>query len=264
MIQGQTINNETGEPVAGVKIIRADSLFDVNSDESGFWRISLPEKRNSSLLFSHPGYQLFSKEIVPEKVYAPVTIKLIQTYAVSGDSIYHIPYKNNLSIAPVELLFLAVTLEYERTLPQKHAVGGYATALINRSFWMFDDNISLVGFKIEPYYRYYVWSKQRTAGFAQAKLVYANFVVHDDNGYPEPTDTYSQAFGIGLAWGWKIFPSKLKRHTIQLVLGARFVPMVSNTDELNDIFNSYQAEYWWDLVGPGSIIDVKFTLGGLF
>lgn len=264
LIQGRIINKETGEPVSAVKIIRVDSLYDVRSDKNGFFNISLPEKKKTKILFSHPQYLLFTKEIKPELVNAPILVSLNPVYMVNKDSIHRIQYKNTLSFAPVELLFLGLTFEYERTITNKHGVGGYATVLINRRFWMFNDNISLTGFKLEPYYRYYLWTNQRTAGFAQVKMIYANFIVYEDVVYNEIKETPSQAFGLGIAWGWKIFHPKLKRHTIQLVVGAKFVPIVSNTDELNDIFGGYQTEYWWDLVGPGSIVDVKFTLGGIF
>ena len=261
-IQGRIINSENYKAVTSVKVIRMDSLFDVSSDKNGFFKIQVPPKGKTSLLFSHPDFILQTLEITPEFTKTPILIKLVPTETTQAVSPLN-NYKNTLAFAPVELLFLGLTFEYERRITPVHAVGSYATAFLNQGFWMVSSDTRLRGVKLEPFYRYYVRSGNRDIGFGQVKLVYANFIIDREN-YNGNTSKPAQAYGVGLAWGWKILHSLLPRHSIEIVLGAKFVPFITEDENINQLIKNYRRGYWWNIIGPGAFFDVKFTLGGIF
>lgn len=125
-------------------------------------------------------------------------------------------------------------------------------------------DVRLKGVKLEPFYRFYVRSDDKDIGFGQVKLVYANFTINEEDYNNNVISTPAQGFGIGLAWGWKIMHSKFPRHSIEIVLGAKFVPFITKDEEFNQLIKDFRREYWWNVVGPGAVFDIKFTLGGIF
>lgn len=112
-----------------------DSLSDVSSDKNGFFKIQIPPKGKTSLLFSHSDFILQTLEITPELTKTPILINLVPTETTQLQLDIS-TYKNTFAFAPVELLFLGLTFEYERRIAPMHAVGSYATALLNQGFWM--------------------------------------------------------------------------------------------------------------------------------
>lgn len=266
IIQGRILNSNNNTAISSVKVIRLDSLYDTSSDEKGFFEIRVPKSDKIEILFSHPDYVLLTKDIRPELLKTPLLIKLQPKLSADLDSTLK-SYKNMLAFAPIEMLFLGLTFEYERRITLRHAVGSYATGLLNQGAWMLNANssgITLKGIKIEPFYRFYIRDDYKDIGFVQVKLVYANFTINDHH-YSQPAIvTLAQCFGIGVAWGWKFMHSRFPRHSLELVLGAKFVPFITEDESMNELIKNYRREYWWNVVGPGAVFDIKFTLGGIF
>lgn len=263
IIQGRILNNNNNTAISSVKVIRLDSLYDTSSDEKGFFEIVVPKGEKIELLFSHPDYVLLTKDIKADLIKTPLLIKLHPNIYAEHDSGKMI-YMNMLAFAPVELLFLGLTFEYERRITLNHAVGSYATAMLNQGLWMINSDIRLKGIKLEPFYRFYVRDDEKDIGFVQVKIVYANFTINDQNYSAPTTVTPAQGFGFGLAWGWKFMHGRFPRHSLELVLGAKFVPFITEDESMNELIKNYRREYWWNVVGPGAVFDIKFTLGGIF
>lgn len=272
LIEGKIINGSNNYPVPFVKVIRLDSLFDVKSDKNGFFKISIPEAGKVKLLFSHPEYSLLTKEIIPKQVNAPLLITLNQTEQKKDSVLSH--YKNMVSYFPLELLNGSIGLRYERFINLKHSVGLHVSTYLFGFIhpfplgYNYGYEANFTGFKFGPFYHYYLWHAKSRAGFIEIKPLvgyfhfynlsknYSSARIYEDQNYWLAGG--STAFGL-------LFNPKGGRVAICLSIGYQFFPVKFNPSV--PTAEGYSYEYnnsWWFWGGPGSYIEFKFSVGGLF
>lgn len=283
IIQGDLYDKQTNMPIEGAKIIRTDTLLFATSLKSGKFAIVLPADYSSQLIITHPNYEPFALDIKPYMELQEINIGLVSTNTKSKDISRNVPsfsptsYKNNLSLAPVELLFSTITVSYERFLAKKQSVGLMTSVYINRGGNIFFYNNGsyvgnhlLNGFQAIPFYRYYFTNADHTGPFIQAKFMAGYFDVTDtyDSPYDQDPGGYFWTGGAGIAFGVKINHRKFPRNTLEFTMGVKYMPITNSYVErvfYNEVPTPGGGEIsTWYIASPGAIFDVKFIVGGLF
>jgi hypothetical protein len=272
LLEGKIINSKSGLSVPSAKIIRLDSLFDVRSDQKGFFKISVPETGTVELLFSHPDFILTTKEIVPKQVNAPLLISLTPIER-KADTLY-LHYNNIVSFFPTELLNGAIALRYERFIKPRHSIGlhsslylfGFIHPVPPITYYNYEADFR--GFKLGPFYRYYINRKTERGVFIEAKPLVGYFNFYHLGKKSTSSIVYNPKetwlFGGSTAIGLSFIPNG-KRLIINLSLGFQYFPIKFENSIPDDYgYTSEFSDSWWYWGGPGSYIEFKFSIGGIF
>lgn len=284
IIQGDLYDKQTNAPIEGAKIIRTDTLLSATSLKSGKFAIVLPINYSDQLIITHPNYEPFGLDVKPYMELQEINIGLVSTNPKSKDISRSVtspssspsPYKNNLSLAPVELIFSTITVSYERFLPKKQSVGLMTSIYINRGGNVFFYNNGsfigdhlLNGFQAIPFYRYYFSNDDHTGPFVQAKFMVGYFDVSNTySGNYSYSGGYFWTGGAGIAFGVKIKHRKFPRNTLELTMGIKYLPITNTAveryfyDELPTPGGGEISS--WYIASPGAIFDIKFIVGGIF
>lgn len=271
-IQGKILSDKSKLPVPSVKVIRLDSLFDVQSDRNGFFKIAVPETGKTSLLFSHPDFVLLTKEINPEQIHAPLMISLIPIIKKSDSLVFK--YRKAVSFMPVELLNGAIAFRYEHFLQPKNSMG------LNASFYVFgfihpvspvvyyNYDADFKGIKLGLFYRYYLWRNNDNGGFVEIRpqAGYFNFTYKGKKSTSSIVYEPEQLLIIGgsTAFGLSFIPGG-KRVIVNLSLGFQYFPAHFEGSIPDEYGHSSDFNNgWWKWGGPGSYIEFKLSVGGLF
>jgi hypothetical protein len=190
-------------------------------------------------------------------------------------------FKNAISLSLFELINGAVAIRYERFLKPKHSIGVHA------SFYFYGRNpvtmgsehdyyVKYQGFKLSPFYRFYPIRKKRSGFFAEVKIPfgYIHFSELDyhygSNSHPRRQVEYSfWTYGFGASVGVMVKLPKTKHGVINISVGYQYFPIdVPETIQIEfsdgTVLTLQTDTYWWYWGGPGTSLDVKFTIGGIF
>ncbi len=267
-IRGYTLDLKTREPLEGVVIFCASSNVTATSGKSGRYKITVP-KTATELSFDFPGYQTFSLDLQRHPKYSGQEVNL---RCDSCDGLALPLKKNVIAIAPVEFFNLTTTLQYEHFVKPDISVGILLSPFYNSKQLIYQEPV-YTGLKFAPFYRYYPWRNLRNGAFLQLKLIGGYFEL-DDISYHRIDYVISISdefwtFGFGLAWGWAWYP--YKKMVMNLSLGFQLFPMKSPSTITKDgqeyhrgNTNLLLAIDPWYFGGPGSLIEIKFTMGGIF
>ena len=274
LVVGEVVDYHKGKPIESAIIRMEDNKIVAYSNQKGQFKAAVP-KTNRALIVNH---DLFEPKMVPvrleDKGPFEIKIKLQKSVLTEADTSWK--NRNNILLFSVlELFNGGIGLRYERFVKPKHAIGIHATGYFFGVSWPYhfgtmDDN-RFHGLKLAPFYHFYVLRTISFAGYAEIKplIAYFDFYSLDyarDNA-PEYEYNTSATFwtgGISAAWGWLFFPRR-SNYTIGLSLGFQFMPWkVPDTiiDENGVTWELNKA--WWYFGGPGSLLEFKFMLGGIF
>jgi hypothetical protein len=260
----------------------------VYSNENGRFDIQIP-KEHRGLVISKEGYKskkLRLKHGFQDRIYR-VGLKPINSSDSSNTSNFapeksalSDPFKNALSLSVIELFVGAIAIRYERFIKRKSSTG------IHSSFYIYGRNpttmgsehdfyVTYQGFKLSPFYRFYVVNSDRFGLFAEGKITagYIHFSKLEYHyGYNSHMDKQIQygfwSAGYGFSAGIAIKAPKPKRFLLNISVGYQYFPIdvpESMQFQTQEHLFTYKTETdWWYKGGPGSKVDIKLTIGGVF
>lgn len=281
--RGKVIDAKTNKGIGWAKIIRLDSLVETSSDDKGKFVMLLPRKGSQGMVITHPEYKPVNilatpqMKLKPENVIRMSSLVSEQTRILKATDTSWYEWKNNISLAPIDLFNLTITLSYERFLNNLNSVGLYTSIYIKSKLWLggsYDkqQDPRMRGFQIAPFYRYYMKKGSNKGVFAQAKLIggyYSLVEWHNSNDeWSEITDFFTAGFGAAI--GVKLFHGQARHNTFEFSVGFKYLPIPVSSAE-NEFWNEVAQNAggtpfngWYGFFGPGSVVDFKFTIGGLF
>lgn len=202
---------------------------------------------------------------------------------LTNDSLFP-TYKNAVSISIIEFFAVGLGLRYERFLAKKHAVGLHATYYIRgmSSSMYFNMGYSIVstytGFKMAPFYRFYLARKKTMGFFLDAKVPFGYFYFDDlEYRYSRGISSFLSmsitrsfwTWGGGLSVGFMARLGKSKHGLINFSLGYQYFPMAEVPKSIDKVYPNVTLTHetdinWWKETGPGASFEVKLTIGGIF
>ena len=272
--KGVLIDKKSRQLLEGAKIDVKNTDITVYSDDSGEFHITVPEKHRY-LEFSKDSYRSTVTALKPGFQH-----KTLYTYLVplnDTDSIYT-GIKNAFTLSLFEILNGALALRYEHFLKQKHTIGVRGSFYLfgrNPTNWSgseYDHYVIYQGVKLSLFYYYYFIRNKGFGLYGEGKLQ-AGYIHFSKLGYyygsaPHKLEIkaeesfWSMGFGISAGILFKIS----KRGVGSFSVGYQYFPI--------DVPETMEADYpgggtvtytadtdWWYRGGPGSYVDVKFTLG---
>lgn len=273
--KGYVFNKTTNETVSDAMVTIGSDGDSVYTDQNGIFKIAVPKKKHY-LLVSKSGFKTARISLSPGFQQRSLLVGL----QMAPDSSF-LKYRNVLTIAPLELIGGALALRYERFLKPKQSVGAHASIyLFGRNPVTFgseyDYYVTYQGFKLSPFYRFYPIRNKTSGIFAEVKVPfgYIHFSELDyhfnSNNHPRVKLDYSfWTYGIGVSVGAMFKIPRSKHGVINISAGYQYFPIdVPATVQypLNDgtWLNLPTDTYWWYRGGPGTSLDLKFTIGGIF
>ena len=268
-IRGTIVERYMKKPVAGASIRLWDDKIIAWSDKHGKFSVGIP--RNTKMLkISHPDFEPMIAEF---KKHTPnLIIKMTKVNLQREDTIWS-TWKNMVAVLPLELISGSVGLLYQHFFQVRHATGAYLSAyLFGWGTGPLGGGVAKYkGFKLAPYYRFYVWRNIKSGGFVQGKVIagYFNFSkLYYEDGYGEYYESRQEEFwnlGFGVAWGWSVKLAGSRHGIFNITFGyQRFTLSVPPTTDSNHYGTLDVQSNWWYLVGPGSLFEIKLVFGGIF
>lgn len=276
-VTGIVINSFTKKTVENVKVFEPKFGNSAITDSSGFFRIEFP-KKSRKLLFSNPEYFKLSYPCPPgvhRRNSRTILLKPLNFAEI--DTIWK-SYKNALTLSINEFITGAVAIRYERFLGKKQSIGLHTSVYLwgynNFLFDLGSNPASYQGIKLAPFYRYYPIKSNSGGPYLEAKIPFGYFDF-DQLVYGYEYDAYTKNFpqkfstvGGAVAVGYMFRYAKGNHGVGNISVGAQFFPMIVPTKEEGELWDgtvTYSLNNaWWYITGPGSILEIKFTLGGLF
>ena len=267
-IHGKVTDKKSGLSISDVRIRPNDTNYYTTSGKIGEYKFSIP-KRSRSLFYSHPDYEEYHVKINPFAKRVDVRmipiIKIRHTYG---------PARGHFAIGflPMKLMWGALGVKLEVFMINKLSAGTFFDWYFSGFQYFGGEKYS--GYKISPFMRFYFIRNEKHAIYTQGSAVYGyfdfeklNYTFGDEWPY-EISIGYLQeswGFGIGLGYCVTLIDTKLKRLFVDINLGIQYLP--ANWPEENNSYHGRTADHnktWWYLGGPGSIIELKLSLGGIF
>lgn len=260
-IEGAIVNVETTD-------------ITVYSDEEGEFNIIIP-KRHHYLLISKDGYKTAKIALKPG-----FQRKILKTYLfplTDIDSTFN-RFKNAISLSLLELFNGAIAVRYEHFLKRKHSIG------IHSSFYLFGRNpitmgsehdhyVKYMGIKASPFYRYYMIRKGDFGLYGEGKIQFGYIHFSElgyyngsgqnkyDRAYSEQS-FWSMGFGVSVGIMFKLQKRRIGNVSIGYQYFPIHVPETIEVDHPSGQTLPYTVDVdWWYKGGPGSYLDIKFTLG---
>jgi hypothetical protein len=181
-------------------------------------------------------------------------------------------YSNLILFVPNQLLNVAVGLSYVHFINLKHAVGLQSTYYIPGSRpILFSANVNYSGLKISALYRYYFMRNMSNQSYVEGKITggYFDFksIPYSYEGYGEEyryKPANFNSYGFGINWGFEDIVRN--SHVVfGFSIGFQYFPMNVETSYIDEHDVTWKTEtWWWYLYGPGSIMEIKIYLGGIF
>jgi hypothetical protein len=273
---GYVIDIITERPVAKATITETTQGNQVYTDSSGFFKIALP-KKTREMLITHEDYKPQIQLLHPHKSVKKLIFKITPYNSKQTDTIWR-SYKNALMLSPMELVNGAVAGRYERFLKPKHSIGLHTSVyLFGYNSYIFDlgnNSASFKGIKLTPFYRYYPVRSNAHGIFLEGKVScgYFNFssLTYQYAGYytkylPDTFNTFGAAFAVG----WMFRLPKSRRGVGNFSIGLQTFPFTGNTTVLaprgdGELVAWETRPHWWYIWSPGAVLEVKFTIGGIF
>lgn len=281
-IEGRVFDLQTRIPVEKAKIKLDDKKIIGYTGKNGFYKLCIP-KTIDTLIVRHNDYYpyIFTIPKIMNKMPQDVLLEPLLP-GVKKDTCFG--QKNSMRLIISSLFTGAVAIDYERFLRLKHSVGlkSYlhlykGIPYVDLILLSYSEMATFKGIKLSPYYRYYIWRNIRTGGFFEGKISWGYFDFekiqyvedphHDDEDAKFFSET-SNSLGFGGSFGWMIH-SPRSPVVINFSFGFQYFPLnVPKTKQVK-MDNWYTIKYnvddlFWYMAGPGSYIEIKFMIGGIF
>lgn len=261
-MHGKIINNKSGLGISGVSISTLDSNFVTTSGTTGVYQFTIPKSVNI-LSFSHDEYK--SKIVSLDK--SDRNIK-VQLQRIKPDSADLPTLKNTLSFLPTKLLSGGFSVRLERFIKTRYSVGSYLTYYY-RGRQLFGSE-KFTGLKASPYFRFYFKRNKSYGFYIQGAAIISyfdfsrlNYKYSNSKTVSIPTKFWT--YGLGGALGITNIVGNSKHFIIDINIGWQYLPV--NYDK--SFTDEHGVEYthnslWWIAGGPGSAIEIKLAIGGIF
>jgi hypothetical protein len=179
--------------------------------------------------------------------------------------------KNNISIAINELFNCALGIRYKYQFQKKQAAGIHLSIYAKSLFPKRGEKDNYDGFKISPFYQYYLINNTKVGIYLEPKLSFGYFKANKISySYENQTEYLTAEFwtgGAGLSIGFT--NSTKKNLAIAYSVGFQYFP--SGAPEY--IYRNIKYEQggsgmiWfksWKASGPGAVIEMKLLIGFKF
>ena len=256
-------NRNKRQLIPDVNIYTKDKSISTVSDSNGYFRILLPKKERN-LIFQHPDYKTRTISLASISRRVNVSLSPLDTSGPANQ-------RHAVGWLPTKLFWGMISLKYEFWIKARHSIGIYGDYYFYG--WELFGSEKFKGIKITTFYRYYFSRTAKKAYYAQASAILAYYdfeelYYHYHYGYPYdiPVRYMFWTGGFGLAVGWNyIFGEPRKSNIyVDINLGFQLLP-APWPEQLPDPKERYKHnKTWWYLGGPGSVIELKLALGGIF
>jgi len=263
---GYVNDRYTYAPLEGVFVHTDESRIAVYTDSTGSYKIKIPRK-NLKLYFQHEKYK-------PEEIGFSHTARRQDARMAPVDTAaerYGKPAgKNAISWLPTKLIWGALGLRYERFIGSKFSVGTYAAWYFKGQQYFGDEEYT--GIKVTPTFRYFFRHHEAMGFYIQASAIIGyfdfsvlNYVYPDDHEEVFSVKDFYWTGGAGFAVGSYFSFSRKNTAFIDLNVGWQILPANYPT-KVKTPFGSTYEHYntWWYFGGPGSVIEIKIAIGGMF
>jgi len=129
------------------------------------------------------------------------------------------------------------------------------------------------GLKFSPYFRNYFWRNQGRGFFVETKVTWGyfdfkelNYHWANDNEYGEYFSEISRSFGCGISMGL-MFRNIHNPIVINGSIGLQYFPLNVPKTKQSQHDDNLELEVdntFWYIGGPGSVVEIKFMIGGIF
>lgn len=281
--KGYVINKLDNMLIQDAKVSVVSSEIFNYTDELGHFQIEVPKKHHF-LMVTKPGFKSAKVHLIPGFKNITIRVELVpQAYYASVGDTNFINYKNVVTFAPLELIGGAFAIRYERFLKPRHSVG------VHSSVYFYGRNVSSMGseynyypvyqgVKLSPFYRFYPFRNNRRGLFAEVKFPFG-YIHFSELDYHYTSSTHPRVkleysfwtYGFGASVGMMFkFPRK-EHGVINISVGYQYFPIdVPETiqyplhDKDGTVLTLPTDTRWWYWGGPGTSLDLKFTIGGIF
>lgn len=261
-IRGKVINSESGLEISNVLVSTQDSSYSVKTLKHGSFYMKVPQSADF-ILFSHDDYNTKAYELKYLK--RVVNIRLDK---IVPDSSYLPMLKNTLTFLPTKLITGALSIRVERFIKTSYSAGLYITYYYNGKQYFGSEEFT--GLKISPYFRYYFRRNKSYGVYAQATVIIGYFDFSRLNynyvhSYTKSVETNFWTGGIGGAFGITDIIRNSKHFIVDINIGFQLLPSLYSTEITDEHDRKYtHNNLWWIVGGPGSIVEIKLAVGGIF
>jgi len=229
-------------------------------------------KSTSYINISSLDFESTIVKLKPNKKRESFSIKLKKINLSQEDTLWK-SYKHLIEITPNELISGSVGIRYHHFIKNRHSIGLQTSYYFNGKLYAFMVSDSkFTGFKLAPIYRYYVNRNMKNQVFIETKVIVGYFDFYDlyygskaDNRrgahFSEKVWTYGFACGMGYTF--------VLHKTRNIIMGGsasfQYLPANVPREQWSDNYGKvYVENYFWSIGGPGSVIEIKIIVGGIF
>lgn len=261
--RGIALNAKSGVSIEGVKVSSKNFKYSDISSKSGYFKFKLPANTDS-LMLTHSDY--YVKTIKYRKSDARIKVKI---QPISLDSADLPLLKNTISFMPFKLLSGGLAFRFERFIQIQHSMGAYILWYF-RGRQMFGEE-EFTGFKFAPHYRHYFIRNKSMGAYVQPSVIIAYYdfsKLNYQQEYDHETVVSAQEHfltgGVGLAFGITDIVGNSKHFILDFNVGLQILPELYPSSISVDGIEYVHSNGWWYFGGPGSAIEFKFSIGGIF
>jgi hypothetical protein len=293
--KGNVYNKESHAALEGIEVRVLDTTIHTLTEYAGAFSIDVPngkrklyiigEGYSPKIVHLKPGFQE-----KPLRIYLQTseTVKRLAKEKTVRDSVL-LTHKNAISLSLLELGSVAIAIRYERMLSRKHSVGIHLSSYIyGRSYFgqlsyrLYGNDSKITstyrGFKAAPFYRFYVKRESSFGVFVDAKIPFGYFYF-DKLEYQFGSSYFENVgiehsfwtYGFGVSAGIMFVLPRSKHVFGNISIGYQYFPVVKGPESISrevsypSFTRIYHSNYdWWYMPGPGSVIEFKITIGGIF
>lgn len=271
VLHGEIIEMQNRRPIVGAAIYLGDKKI-AYSNTDGEFSVGIPVLTRNIILV-HPEFRSQTVDVINgKKQLRKIEVKLAREVFGMEDTLW-LSRKNIVAVSINELITGSIGVRYQRFINTNHGVGLYTSSYIYGYFPQFNSPGSkFKGFKLAPYYRYYLDRSRYNSFFIEGKVSsgYFNF---EELYYAYPPDNrdgehvketfWTVGFGAGIGFTTSI-PHR-NNDIMTISIGYQYLPMhVPQTIESQSYGTLEIQNNWWYFAGPGSVFEIKFAFGGLF
>jgi hypothetical protein len=278
-LKGIVYNNKTKKPIQDVTIAIPFTHNYIITDQLGSFTIQIPDSV-TEITVVHDAYEPRLFSLKPGLNPAELKIGLTPIDLKQNES-YWKSYKNAISLSALELINGALAIRYERSLHIHHSVGVHASFyLLGRNPITFGSEYDYYpryqGVRLSPYYRFYPLCRKSFGLFAEIKghfgYIHFSKLPYHYSSYSSYRTNMKYSFwgsGFGASTGLSLKLPRTKRGILNISIGYQYFPIdvpESIKVELGDgtVITEKTDTYWWYRGGPGTRLDIKLTIGGIF
>lgn len=280
VITGKVFDSVTKSVLKYARISLMNEQIIGYSNERGEFEIVIPSETN--FIWVSDSFHVAKKVFTNSKsLTRPLRIHLNSIEHSSVNQYQDNYYKNVITWAPFELVNGAVAFSYERFIEKKQSVGIHTSLYIfgrNSNFFDMGYNENrFKGVKLAPFYRYYLRGIKIRGIYIEGKIPvgYFNFSelfyawLNYDTSQGIDIEQSFWSAGVSASVGVSFNFPRSKHVVAYISIGLQYFPMnvaetIYASDYQGEMRKYYLQPNWWYISGPGSILEFKFLVGGIF